>query len=161
MSTLRDDLLDVADDIRGIPGDLGLRLFSVSVVVVTWTGARPNAPGSTKTVTVTPIKTGLGAFDVKVRNVSQRDAIASGGLYTDQDLEIGPITPPFVGLDEGNSLSELDPPMAATAREILYRIAGPGMNDPAGDYFEKIGQRADRPFRYVLTVRKTAQRPNL
>ena len=155
MSTLRDDLLDVVDDIRGIPGDLGLRLFTVSVIVVTWTGARPGVGSST--TTVTRVKAGLGRFDVKVRNVSQRDAIASGGLYTDQDIEVGPITPPFVGIDEGNATTELDPPTTTTAREVFYRVTGPGMASTSGDTYEKIGQRVDRSFRYMLTLRKTAQ----
>jgi len=151
--SLRDDLLSDVDDIRGIPGELGVRLFSVSVLVRTWTGARPNAPGSTKTDVVTPIKTGLGAQDVKVRNLTSRDVIASGGAYNDQDLEIGPITPPFPGVDEGNAISEWETSTTTTAREVFYLVEGPGTR-VGGDLYYKINTKTDRAFRYVLTLRR-------
>ena len=158
MSTLRDDLLADVDDIRGIPGELGIRLFAVSVVVVTDTGARPGL--GSRSVTRTPIKTGLRGQNVKVRNITSRDVIASGGQYTDADIEVGPLTPPFAGMDEGNSISEWDPKTTTSGREVYYVVTGPGCADD-GDWYVKITSKTDKAFRYMLTLRRTAKRPNV
>lgn len=155
-SNLRDSLLPALDTIRGIPGQLGLRLFTVSITKRLWAGADIGL--GTSSDTTTGVKIDLGAFPVKIRNLSQRDAIASGGLYTDQDIEVGPITPPFAGsAADGDAISVFDPPVG-TYQELFFNITGPGYS-VAGDWFDKISQRTDRSFRYTFVLRKNGRRP--
>ena len=86
--TFRDDLLDDIDEIREIPGELGLRLFTVEVFRRDWSGERPGLGTGYDTVTSVLV----GTYNPKVTQVSSRDIIASAGQYQDQDLRIGPIT---------------------------------------------------------------------
>ncbi len=157
MATLRDTLLPALDQIRAIPAILGLRSHVISITVRVWTGSRPGVGTYTPTATLT--KLDLGAYNVKVRNVSQREAIASAGLYTDQDLVVGPITPPFSGsaLDNDN-ISVFDPPVGGSPTEVFFNIQGPGYS-VNGDWFKKIAQRTDQPFRYMFWLRKTGETP--
>lgn len=157
--TLRDDLLDDIDDIRGIPGDLGIRLFTVSVMSRRWTGARPGPPG-TSTDTTTAMMVAHGSFNARVRGLTSKDVIASAGLYTTEDVKVGPVTPPFLGSDaDGNALIIFDPPaVPGSGTELFFSITGPGYT-PGGDWFKKIDVDTSKPFAYFLTLRKTAKRP--
>lgn len=154
-STLRDSLLPALDVIRGIPAQMGLRPHTVSITVRTWSGSRAGLGSNTDTTT--GIKQDLGIYPIKVRNMSQKDIIASGGLYTDQDVVAGPITPPYIGsLLDNNAIAIFDPP--SQGAEVFFLITGPGY-PTAGAYFKKIGQRVDTPMRYTLYLRKTAEQP--
>lgn len=158
MATLRDSLLPALDAIRGIPVVLGLRPHTVSVFQRVYSGTSTGI-GNSVDVT-TSLRIDLGTFSqLKVRNVTQRDIIASGGLYTDQDVVVGPITPPFTGSAADNdAISVFDPPPNGSPTEVFFKITGPGY--PAtGAYFKKIGQRVDQPFRFMLYLRKTAEIP--
>lgn len=155
--TLRDALLPAIDAIRGIPAQLGLRLYTVAITARTWTGARPGI-GTSSDVT-TGIKIDLGIYQTKVTQITERDIIASGGLYNDQDLRVGPITPPFAGSTADNSaISVFDPPVGAAPVELFFLITGPNM--PAGGaYFKRIGVDVSKSFRYMFTIRKTGETP--
>lgn len=157
MATLRDTLLPALDQIRAIPAILGLRPHIVSITVRVWTGQQPG--DGTYTPTATREKLDLGSYNVKVRNVTQREVIASGGLYVDQDLVVGPITPPYSGsaLDNDN-ISTFDPVVGGSPTEVFFNIQGPGYG-ANGDWFQKIAQRVDQPFRYMFWLRKTGETP--
>lgn len=154
--SLRDALLPVADNLRGMPAVLGMRIHVVAVRVRTWSGERAGVGQPSDTTT--GLKIDLGLKNVKVRNVSQKDVIASGGLYTDQDLVVGPITPPFQGSTlDNDAIAIFDPVVNGipqTAVEVFFRVQGPGYST-AGDWFQKWGQRTDQPYRYMIYLRKT------
>lgn len=155
--TLRDALLPAVDVMRGIPGLLGQRLFTVSVVVRSWDGSRQgigsNTDGSTN------VRVDMGQFQVKVRQVTEKDIIASGGLYTDQDLKVGPITPPYPGGKANNSdISIFDPAVGTNPTEVFFNVKGPG-HPVEGSWYKKIGQDVTPVFHYEFTVRKTAEIP--
>jgi hypothetical protein len=155
MTTLRDSLLPALDAIRGIPSTLGLRQQILSVKRRVWTGERPGIGTYTDTSVTLYVNLGLG--NIKVRNLSQKDVIASGGLYTDQDLVAGPITPAYTGSGaDGNTIGIFDPPVGTNPTEVFFNVVGPGYS-ATGDWFKKIGQRTDQPFRYMLYLRKTGQ----
>lgn len=164
-NSLGTDLLDVLDDIRGIPGELGLRPYKVTVIVRTWTGTRPGVDASTSTDTPAVITVDIGQQHPKVRQLTDRDVIASGGQYTDRDFRIGPITPPTTGGNAGDApypagirAAVFDPPTSSSPTEVFFRVEGPGM--PAGGtYFKKIGQDVSRPLHYEFTVRDTGETP--
>ena len=158
---LRNSLLPLADQVRGLPGLLGLRLFTVSILVRTWSGgSRPGMPGFTKTDVITGVKQDLGLFPVKFRVLTAREVFASGGLYSDRDAEVGPITPPFVGsLKDNDAIAIFDPPVGTLPTEVYFNVTGPPFPAPAGAWFTKISQRTDQSFRYTFVLRKTAFQP--
>jgi hypothetical protein len=156
--TLRTSLLPALDAIRGIPTILGLRLHIVTVRIRQWTGERPGEGSYVDTNT--GLKVDLAIGNVKVRNLTQKEVIASGGLFTDQDLIVGPITPPYQGsATDNDAISVFDPPTqvgVVSATEIFFNIQGPGYG-ATGNWFKKIGQRTDQPFRYMLYLRNTGE----
>jgi hypothetical protein len=91
-----------------------------------------------------------------VRQLTQRDVIASGGLYTTQDLEIT-LTPAFstAVLTGGLSVLSLDPATTSHPQEIFFKVTGPGY--PSGAWFKKIGQNFSEALTYKITLRKTAE----
>lgn len=151
-TTLRDSLLPAVDLIRGIPGQMGLRPHVVSILVRTWSGPRVGVGASSDTET--GLKTDLGLTQTKARNITQAEVIASGGLYSTQDIMVGPITPPFTGSTADNdAISIFDPPPNGAPVEVFFRIRGPGY--PAGGgWFVKKAQMTDKPFRYMLILQK-------
>lgn len=154
MSTLRDDLLPVVDEIRGIPDDMGLSLYTVEVVKRVWDGTRVGL-GSSADSSLS-LKVSLGTFSVQVTMLKQQELIASGGLYQQADLKIGPITPPYTGSRANNSdITDFDPEVTATPTELFFKITGPGYED--GAWFKKIGQDVTKAFRYTFIVRKTGE----
>jgi hypothetical protein len=152
--TLRDSLLPAVDIIRGIPAILGLRPHIVTVRVRTWDGARPELGAPTDVDS--PLKVDVAIANVKVRNVTQKEIVASAGLYTQQTLVVGPITPPYLGSRVDNDqINIFDPPVGTSALEVFFQIQGPGYNGTPGDWFKKVAQRTDQPFRYMLWLEKT------
>lgn len=151
--TVRDAYLPILDVYRGALDDVwGLRRFDVTVRVSTWApGSLPGSQGATKAPVDTPL-TVYGGARPKVELVSQATIIASGGLYQDQDLRIGPLTPAY-GIASGVDPAVFDP-SAASNVEILFLLVGPGL--PAGGaWFKKVGQEVTGNFRYSLVVRAT------
>jgi|SRR6185312_12602121 len=152
-------ILRPLDTIRAIGGTLGLRVFTVTVRQRVWTGL-PGEPGSTKTDTDT-VLTNQAAdgtkVNVLVRQVSRREAIASGGRFTDRDLKVGPITPPYPaafqlasgGFDDGT----VDPQPTNSAIEMLWIVASTNGTfgfPPSGALCEKVGEEATALHTYVF-----------
>jgi len=153
--TFRDSILPAVDIIRAIPGALGLRLFTVAVFTRTWTGARVGL--GVNTDVTTGLKVDLGIYQTKITLLSANDIIASGGAYTDQDIRVGPITPPFAGsFADGDAITVFDPAVLANPTGVFFTIKGPGY-PAAGAVFKKISQDVTKSFRYTFVVRKTAE----
>ena len=154
--TPREAWLPVLDTMRGALNTVwDLRRYDVVVRVTTSTGGiLPGAQGSTRTPVDTPLVVAGGARP-KVEQLSQRDILASGGLYQDQDLRIGPLTPVAAGYPSGIDPATFDPAFAGSNVEVRFKITGPGV--PAGAWFKKVGQDISRNFRFTLIVRKTGE----
>lgn len=153
--TLRDNCLPIFESARVLLADAGLRRFDVVMRVVTWSGQTSGE--GTKTTMDTPLR--IQGKRPGVRTVSQKDVVASGGLYEDGDMRIGPFTPAFTGAigpiaSGGLEPAAFNPAKDSTTREIYYKLTGPGME--AGHWFVKIEQKNDSAFSYYLTVRKIA-----
>jgi hypothetical protein len=157
VTNLRDALLPVVDTLRGIPAQLGLRQYFVEIVRREWTGSRVGLGYIQDTAT--SILVDLGRYQPKVVCVNSRDIIASGGLYAEEDLKVGPITPPFPGSTaNGSSITIFDPPTSEYPTEIFFKVIGPGFPDE-GAWFKKISQDVSGNFRYSFVIRKTAEVP--
>jgi hypothetical protein len=155
----RHALREVVDAIRGIPDDLDLREYSVAIRVRTWNGSRPGVDSSTATDVDSYFYVDGGTHRPRVKQVTQRDIIASGGVYQDQDLRIGPLTPPYPGGAADNTdVSVLDPAITSSATEIFFLITGPGMGSN-GSWFKKITMDVTRPFTRTFVVRRTGETP--
>jgi hypothetical protein len=103
---------------RAIPGQLGLRPHTVSVVTTTWSGAVTGE--GTKTETVTVIAE-AGGLPPKVRWLSDEE-VAVGSLQGGA-VEIGPITPLFSG--GGTDTTLLKGASLGVGDEIRILITGP------------------------------------
>jgi hypothetical protein len=153
--SLVDDLLPVFGTVRSIPGSLGLCPFRVEVVVRGYTGGRPGVGTLSETAT-TILERGQNP---DVEQVSTREILASGGVYRDQDLRIGPLTPPWTdpvdGTTGGTALSMLDPTPPAGS-SVYYRLRGPGL--PAqGSLYKKVEAHVTDPTGYTIVIRKTGE----
>lgn len=155
--SLRTGLLDVIDAVRGIPGALDLRPYKVTVRVRTWTGTRPGIGADTDVDKA--IWVDAGSHKPRVRQLTQREIIASGGAYQDQDLRIGPITPPYTGGAANNTATSIfDPSPGGTPAEIFFKLEGPGMA-AGGSWFKRISGDVTRPLHYEFVVRRTGEVP--
>jgi hypothetical protein len=156
------DFLADLDEIRGISGELGLRVYSATVHVTTWSGSRVGQ--GTKAVKTLPFTntaptTGDPAPPIMIRQVSRKEAIASGGLYTNRDLKAGPITPYFAATlaQAGGGYSDpmIDPEATVTPTEVTWNVLGPSL-PAAGATFEKIGEEASS-MHYFVYLRQSGR----
>lgn len=157
-SDLRADL----DEIRAIPDELGLRPFDVLVRVITWSGADPSGRTGvgvgTSSYADTPFLVGYG-HRPKVRQMTARDVIASGGLYHDQDLKVGPLTPAYPSANDhpsgGVAYCAIDPPVTGVPTQVYYRVSGNGLPG-AGVWFDKFRDMADHAMNSYFVLRRSA-----
>ena len=142
--SLRTDLLATVDLVRTLRGPDGFDIATVQVTIVrrTWAGGRRGS-GAPSDVTVLAISEWT-----KVRQVSERLVASSGGLYTMNDIKVGPITPSFTG--GGFSPADLKP-VGLTGQEIVYILSGA----MTGEY-ALINLDTTRPFRYEMILRRTS-----
>lgn len=155
--------LPPTDALRALAGALGLRPYTVMVRIRTWSGERPGI-GSRLDVNTVLTNTYLDGTlqNIRVKQVSRRDIIASGGLYADQDLHVGPITPPYpagiFGAAGGFNDPNFDPVTQNSATEVFWNMTGPGLPTNVGAWFKKQGEEATAQHYYII-LRKSAVVP--
>ena len=156
--TFASDLLADLDEIRAIPDELGLRPFDVVVRVVSWSGR--HVGGGVSGYVDTPFLTG-GGRRPKVKQVSERDIVASGGVYHEQDLKVGPLTPAYSAsasaVGGGVSYDAIDPPVGPFKTEIYYRVSG-GSMPSGGVWFDKVTETTDKAMNVYFVLRRSANR---
>lgn len=140
--TLRDDLLPLINEIRSIPGQLGLRPYSVAIVIGTWSGTYVGR-GSEDTETAEITEANGQPPKVRFPNDEQ---IALGNLGKG-DAIVGPITPDHSG--GGTPLSDLVP--AVQSGQTVHAIlTGPAY--PTGARFRIKDVKTDRALHWTLTL---------
>lgn len=158
------DVLPALDVVRGVGGLLGLRVFTVKIKVRTWNGERPGV--GTQFTDVDTLLTnqlpGGGTTPIRVKMMTQKDIIASGGQYRDRDMRVGPITPQYaasLGLTAGGFLdATLDPQPTTQYQRAVERfiiVTGPG-TPPNGVVCSKLGEEATS-LHFYLILRATGQ----
>lgn len=157
--SLRDDILPSIDDIRAIPGQLGLHRFRVYRVTETWSsvnGREPRVGHGPKTTT--EVLLSVGGENVHARQATEADAkhvLGNGELFYPGDWIVGPLTPAHVA--GGYEPAGFDG-TAGSATQIWYRIEGDVF--PGGSaYFQAIKKSADAPFRITLYLRRVNATP--
>jgi hypothetical protein len=124
------------------------RTVAVTIRTVTWSGyAMGDGTGTPSNTVISP--------KPKVRQLTAREVAASGGLFTLEDLKVGPITPDYVcnGDSGGYSPAQLDPE-GGPLTEILYILTG----DVDGTY-RLIRSDFTHPTGYFLILRNSARTP--
>ena len=149
------DVLPALDTVRAVAGLLGMRVFAVTVRKRVWTGERPGVGTKTDTDIAVTNAGALPATPVRVQYVSAREIVASGGLYQDRDLRVGPITPTFaatLGIPAGGfDGSTLDPATTSSATELFWKVTGPGM--PTGGIWCSLIDARATSMHYSLVLR--------
>ena len=150
------------DAMRAVAGAAGLRPFTVKVRIRTWSGARPGVGARSDTdITLTNQFVDGSAQNVRVRQLSSKDIIASGGRYRDRDLRVGPMSPSYAATFTmaagGFGDASIDTAPTNTATEIFWNVQGPGM--PAGgEWHSKVGEEATE-LHYYLILRASGRQP--
>lgn len=160
-SSIVDDVfLGDLDEIRSIGGELGLRNYVVSVRIRTWSSGRQGLGIPTS---ITTQMVNAGGQPIMVRQVSRTEAIASGGLYTNRDLRVGPITPAYAaqfGLLAGGFVdSTIDPAQSVSPFPVDVQWIVTGTAIPTtGVVYDKIGEESTA-LHYYLILRATGRAP--
>lgn len=131
---------------------MGLRLYTIGLVVNTWSGAYAGI--GNKVQVVTSLDAGSKH---RITQISQRDVIASGGLYQDGDVRVGPLTPTYT-MNGGGGMdpTAFDPPAVGPNTEVMFLVTGPGML--TGSYWKKVGQTLfPSTTSYYVVLRKTGE----
>lgn len=150
--SFRTDILEAIEDIRSVPGDLDIRQHRVFVVVRAWDGPRVGVGLSTTTETELLVS----GYPPKVREMSLKDVVASGGLYVAGDIEVGPITPNHA--KGGTAPSVYNPDVGSTPSEVYFRVEGPGL-PTGGAHFSRVGDSTMKSFSHKLTLRQSGRQP--
>jgi hypothetical protein len=157
MGNLRDGLLPVLDTVRGVAGILGLRNTAVTVRVVSWTGARQGLGTSSFVDTKLLVKG--QTQNPRVKQLTARDVFASGGVYSTQDVRVGPLTPSFplsaFVAAGGVALGTVNPPpptAGSVYQEIFWKVEGGGFLVPR--WFVLFGDDLVSPTRYFVVLRR-------
>lgn len=137
--TLADRLKPLAHKVRGIPGRVGVRPHSVSLLTSSWSGT--HSGDGTRTDTTLALTE--GGQNPKVRWATDEERVV-GGL-SDGTVDIGPLTPDHDGLSR---LDDIRGDALATGDARYLTITGP--KHPNGARYRIIEVRADRGLRYML-----------
>lgn len=159
MADFADAFLPALDQLRGIAGILGFRGTKVTVRVVSWTGARQGLGIQSYIDTVLTVASN-NPQNPRVTQVNARDALASGGLYTNQDLKVGPFSPPFLAtalIKAGgighDIINPLQPTAGSSYKEIHFKVEGKGFQFPV--WFERIEDEAIPTLHRFLFLRRS------
>ena len=144
--SFRDDVRALAHAARAIPGELGMRPFTVEAVTRSWSGAEPGE-GVVQDERIAIVE--ANGQNPKVRTMSDEE-IAVGG-FAEGTVKVGPITPDFPG---GGTLIDILRRDGAGTRALLHFVlTGPG--DECGANYKLRGFNADRAFHYTITLERS------
>jgi hypothetical protein len=153
-SARRDRYRHIAARARRIPGQHGLRPYTVAIVVGAWSGSYIGRGDKTDTVVAI---TEAGGQSPKVRflNEEQLALSASTGAGLGKGAcTIGPITPDFAG--GGTSLAELAPAVAAQ-QTVHVLLTGPAY--PSGAKFLVKDVKTDHALHWTLVCEPVQPSP--
>lgn len=138
--TLATSLKPLLHSIRSLPGTLGIRPHSVSVVISTWSGAYPGK--GTKTESVTAITEANGQ-PPRIRDLNSEELAV--GQLPGGTKEIGPIT------STAAALVALKPTLTS-GQTIHLRIIGPS-TAASGDLYEISDLKMDRALHFMVQAK--------
>ncbi|MFO0610793.1 MAG: hypothetical protein U0324_46960 [Polyangiales bacterium] len=154
--SLRDDLLPVLNELRGLADEFGLRTIAVTVRERVYS-LPPGTVGATVTATNDTALTPAPA--VRPAREHRADEAIVDGPYADATAqprtlryEVGPITPAHVG--GGYSAAQLMPGDSETRRVTLVLSGG---QHGEGEEYRVVRLDDSKPFRIMLVVERARQ----
>lgn len=145
--TFQSNLRKLAEGVRAIAADYGVRTYSLAVRVTTYSGSTTDQPiDGTGAVVSTPITEGGNNPRITFR---QSTEIATND-FAIEIAEVGPITPDYPG--GGTALSTLVPDLTGD-QYVHYIITGPRY--PGGQLFELDSLEHSRGYQYRLILRRS------
>jgi hypothetical protein len=165
MSGFIPSILAPLDALRSIGAMLGLRPFACVVRKRVWSGERPGVGAKTDTDTLLVNQGADGnLYPVRVKQVTRREIIASGGQLTDRDYRVGQMTPAYaaaLGLSSGGiDDTAIDPYPTGQAVELIWLLTtndgGTHGLPPQGIVCEKLGEEASA-LHYTVFLRATGR----
>lgn len=136
----------IANRVRAIPGEHGLRPYRVEVLIVSWSGARTGEGVRTES-SLEILESGQPP---KVRFVNDEERMLSN--LPAGSIDVGPITPDH--LSGGTTWDDLTGESAATHEQVLYRVTGPEF--PNGALYVREQGNSARAIQYKLRLRPRA-----
>lgn len=146
MSTLADPWRAIAYSIRSLPASFGLRQYSISIVIGTWSGS--HVGDGDRNEQLIPILEN-GGTNPKIRFVSEEQRALSG-MEIGSCL-VGPITPDFGS--NGTALSDLLPAVA-NGETVHAIITGPQFPNGAKFSIKKV--ETDHALHWSMTCEPVA-----
>lgn len=141
--TLANQLHRQLPRLRAIPGRLGLRPHSVTILAGTWSGTA-TGKGTETTAAVDILEAGNNP---KVRWLTDEE-LALGASIGASSIEIGPLTPVHdIGATELGTLSGA---LLSTGQTLTLRVTGP--QHPTGALYKLVRLRTDSALHYTLTA---------
>jgi hypothetical protein len=141
MPSFAESLRPMISSVRSLPGILGLRPYSASIITGAWSGS---ATGSGAETTTTIALTEGNGQPCKVRWLNSEE-LAVGDLQKGT-IEIGPITP---GPGGNNLLSQIHPALSA-GQTIHVLVNGPDLGTAK---FEITSFNADHALHYTIQAK--------
>jgi len=151
--TFRTGLLGRVDRVRRIPQNLDLRQHTIDLVLRTWTGDVVGNGTHTDRIKRLYINHDR---NIRVRETSSKDIIASGGLLTESSVKVGPFTPSYPG--GGLDNPDFDPPVSGKPVEVFFVIKGLGMGKK-GRWFKRVNDHSIQNFTTWLYLNTTGEQP--
>lgn len=150
--TIRDAVLPILDVWRGrLDTQFGLRRYDVVLYTREWpAGSIPGTHGVTPRESAVALTVGEGGRP-RVEQLSAREIAASGGLYEDRDIRIGPFTPPYVG--GGADPEWFAPPVSGDRREYYILISNADTGE-LNQKYQVLRVDRSRPLRWMMVARK-------
>lgn len=150
--SFRTKLLARVDKVRRIPQkQFDMRQHEIFLVRRLWSGGVVGEGNSVKFTTQLFVG---GSYNIRVREVTSKDVVASGGLLTESSLKVGPFTPSFPG--GGLDNPQFDPPMNNKPQEVFFYITGLGMG-PEGRWFKRVNDHSIQNYTSWLYLASTGE----
>lgn len=150
--SFRTKLLARVDRIRRIPMQkFDMRQHDIFMVLQRWSGGVVGE--GSKTILKTQLFVG-GNSNIRVREVSSKDVVASGGLLTESSVKVGPFTPSYPG--GGLDNPQFDPPVSNKPQEVFFYITGLGMG-PTGRWFKRTNDHSIQNYTTWLYLASTGE----
>jgi hypothetical protein len=92
--------------------------------------------------------------NIRVRQVTSKDIVASGGLLTQSSLKLGPFTPKYPG--GGLDNPDFDPPVSSKPQEVFFLVKGLGMGRD-GRWFKRFNDQSIQNYSSWLFLESTGE----
>lgn len=147
--SLRDELLPVVDELRGLPGEFGFRRFTVTIRRRTWSGGQPGSGTATNTdLVIAPAP--------RVRQIGAKEVASSGGTFETGDYRCTKITPAFTGPPAGgHTPAQLHPQDLTAAQDLVVVLVA----DDGTKLCTIVAAHFDEALGYELVVRPRRETP--